>query len=138
MTTELDQATMLVTETINHARSGDGFNINDTWDRWHGSPITLLGAALLAAIGRIPDQDPNPDPRDWRRATTFLAGWATGDPGIFGPVAEEAEQDGRTQHLLAALAEHAVLGLGLRDNPEQLAEIRRAIAIWMNEENRND
>lgn len=134
MTTELDQATILVTETIKRARSGDGFNINDIWGCWHGSPVTLLTAALMAAIDRVPDQDPNPAPGDWRRASTFLAGWATCDPAVYVPPVEEAEHDGRLQHLLAAVAEHAVLGLGLRDNPEQLAEMRRSIAIWTHDE----
>lgn len=134
MTDNLDRATALVTETISRARRGEGLNIADLADRWDGSPIELLGAALLAAVGRLPDEDPNPAPRDFRRAEQFLAGWATSDPAMFSPPVEEADADGRSQHLLAAVGNYAVLGLGLRHDPNMLTELRRSIALWTRDE----
>lgn len=53
---------------------------------------------------------------------------------MFAPPVEAATKDGRLQHLLAAVAEHAVLGLGLRNDPHQLAELRRSIAVWTRED----
>ena len=134
MTDNLDRARALVDDTISCARRGGRLRLTELCDRWEGSPITLLGAALLAAIGRQPDEDPNPAPRDFRRAEQFLAGWATRDAAMFSPPVEEAEADGRSQHLLAAVANYAVLGLGLRHDPGMLAELRRSIAIWTREE----
>jgi hypothetical protein len=131
---ELDHARALVDDTITRARSGEGLDAIGLADRWQGSPIVLIGAALLAAVGTPDDPDPNPAPRDFRRAEQFLAGWATSDAAMFSPPVEEAEADGRSQHLLAAMANYAVLGLGLRHDPAQLAELRRSIAIWANQE----
>jgi len=137
MTDNLDRATTLVENTIAVAAGGGTLDVTGLADRWDGSPIELLAAAILVAHREHThrhDPDPTPAPRDWRRATAFLAGWATGDPAVFSPPTEEADRDGRTHHLLAAVAEHAVLGLGLRTNPEQLDEMRRAVAIWTREE----
>ena len=130
---ELDQARAVIDETVIRAQRGEGLDVLALSDNWHGSPITLLSAALLAAVGRE-DPDPNPAPRDGLRAAQFLAGWATSDPAVFSPPVEEATKDGRLQHLLAAVAEHAVLALGLRNDPHQLAELRRSIAVWTRED----
>lgn len=134
---ELDQARAVVDETVIRAQRGEGLDILALSDNWHGSPITLLAAALLAAVGKD-DDDPTPAPRDGLRAAQFLAGWATGDPAVFSPPVAEATKDGRMQHLLAAVAEHAVLGLGLRDDPHQLAELRRSIALWTREDTKEN
>lgn len=134
MTENLDRATALVNDVVTAARHGGRLDVIGLSDRWDGSPIELLGAAMLAAVGTADDPDPNPASRDFRRAEQFLAGWATNDAAMFSPPVEEAEADGRSQHLLAAMANYAVLGLGLRHDPAQLAELRRSIAIWTNEE----
>ncbi|MGP4058885.1 hypothetical protein ACTWP6_29410 [Mycobacterium sp. 4D054] len=134
---ELDQARAVVDETVIRAQRGEGLDILALADNWHGSQLALLSAAVLAAIGRE-DPDPNPAPRDGLRAAQFLAGWATSDPAVFSPAVEAATKDGRMQHLLAAVAEHAVLALGLRDDPHQLAELRRSIALWTQQDTKEN
>lgn len=133
--TEFDSAVQLVNEFITRARRGEGLTLSDLQDRWTGSPAALTGALYLTAIGQpVDDPDHTPHPRDLRRATTFLAGWATGDQAVFEPPMQEAARDGRLHHLLAAVAEHATQALALRTNPHNLAELRRAAAIWTQQE----
>ncbi|WP_131804571.1 hypothetical protein, partial [Mycobacteroides abscessus] len=93
---EFDGAVQLVNEFIARARRGEGLALSDLQDRWAGSPASLTGALYLTAIGQpVDDPDHTPHPRDLRRATTFLAGWATGDPAVFEPPMQEAARDGR-------------------------------------------
>lgn len=79
--------------------------------------------------------DATPWHGDYKRAGALIAGWATRDlPGVLA-VIQEARQAGRSFHLIAALAETCTRVLDVRDDPENLAALRRDIAKYAEKEN---
>lgn len=71
--------------------------------------------------------DPNPTPADRKRAGMAVRAWAQNDLEMVGLVMGEAREAGRGFHLYAALLTEMVEVLHLRDNPEAMTKLDRAI-----------
>jgi hypothetical protein len=80
------------------------------------------------------DKELAPNYGDMRRAQVFVAAWRDEDPYTLRAIVDEANEAGRSIHLLGALAERLVHGFDLRDNEAAMASWRADIAQYAQEE----
>lgn len=81
------------------------------------------------------DKELAPNQGDMRRAQVFVTAWVDEDPLKLRAIVDEANDAGRSIHLLGALAERLVRGYDLRDDSDARESWRADIVRYAEAEN---